>query len=106
MTTTYRYGIQQRPRKVFLADVSIPDPPPDVILHNSMEMAALHMFASSVALNMLQPITVPYVGAILFEISPTPRSMGYNMTQDNLDALVRMFNEGIVTSLPKKHGHK
>lgn len=126
--STYRYGMQQRPTPLqFVADITLTDPPADLVAHNAFAMAMLQ--ATAVTYMQADVWNNPayngtgVTGVVVFESIDgvliagsvkTPVMMGYTMTQAHLDALVKQFNETILTSMegvpvpapaPRKHGH-
>lgn len=124
MSKTYRYGIQQRwPSQTYVRDVSIDDPPQALVDANAYGMAMLKMDAvgyNSQDWSLRGPTGVegtPGVDLrqiVLFEFATDmyPLMVGVTITKDHLDALVKLFDADIKTSLPAdsgsggKHHHK
>lgn len=111
MTTTYRYGIQERDQvqQAFLADVSVTDPSQELIAHNAVAMGDLHLSAQIYARDMLpNPLDPALRRAAVFTIVDGPngsiQSVSYAMFQVHLDALVAQFNATIGTSIPVQTG--
>ena len=122
MSMTYRYALRRdNGTREFIADVSVTDPSPELVLHNALGMSSVIAVAMAQALKG-GPWKVIVFESIIDSAPPPPGGfqnvqMPYNVaatwvTDAGVAAILKEFQGEIATSLPPPappshgHGHK